>query len=218
MFSDKIFGELKASLNQLKSTFISPKLYLSDYFSDLKGQIIVECENFIKEQNDINNEASVKAIDFKSQMISEIKVFEQECQINLQSHSLLDENFRKTISDSIKTIEANLKEFESNSDNKPLLIVSQPKDDDELIFSKLTSNPNISTNEYLLFDVGETINETLLLIQRAIFSNKSALFLSKGCDFISSLGEEEMASEVTSFGVIVIIQDEFICKNELGSG
>lgn len=217
MCNDKI-GELRAGLNQLKSTFISPKVYLSDYFSDLKAQIIIACENFIKEQNDVNNEASIEALTFKSQMINEIKTFEQECQINLQSHSLQDESFRKAISDSIRTIEANLREFESNTKNTPLLLVSQPKENEEQIFDKLTSNPSISTNDYFVFDTEESISETLLLIQRAIFSSKSALFLSKDCDFMEVLSEEEMSKQVTSFGALIIIQDEFICNNELGPG
>lgn len=93
----KRFESLEKIQNELKST-VNGKVYLINYFDDLRNQIDIECQLYLCKQ-ELTSYAKAKAIRVQQKMVSEVDRFQTQCLENLKSNpevelSLAEQNLR----------------------------------------------------------------------------------------------------------------------------
>ena len=64
--------------NDLKLAAKSPKVYLTNFFSELKNQIDLECEAYLS-RSDLQVDQQDRAIFQQLQLIHEVNYFEKKC-------------------------------------------------------------------------------------------------------------------------------------------
>lgn len=171
--------QLKTYLNNLKSVIKSPRLYLSDFFTDLRNTIDIQCESSIQKLTD--DEAS-KSLEWQSLLISEVDAFEKECLSKLNNNGVLTNSLIKQVKHVMTAIEVN---------SKTGALVDSPK----------------------LNEIKCLLEETTSDILKVLFRNQGIVFLSK--EFLSSfifedLNESGFEDSIESFGLLVLIEDEYI--------
>lgn len=92
---------LKADLNNLKSVIKSPRLYLCDYFSELRNTIDIQCES--SEQNE-----ATQSFETQSLLINEVDAAEKECLSKL-NNNFLTNGILKQVKHVMTAIEVNSK-------------------------------------------------------------------------------------------------------------
>lgn len=74
---ESIFEELKLVVN-------NPKIYLANYFDEIRCQIDIECQLYLNRPN-LSIKENLLAIEQQSQLIYEVDIFEQKCLMNLKT-------------------------------------------------------------------------------------------------------------------------------------
>lgn len=164
---------LKADLNILKSVIKSPRQYLSDYFSELRNSIDIQCESSIQNE-------STQPFETQNLLINEVNAAEKECLSKL-NNNFLTNGILKQVKHVMTAIEVN---------SKTTALVDSPKFD----------------------EIKCLLEETTSDILKVIFRNRGIVFLSK--EFLASFipGFEDL---IESFGLLVLIEDEFISSRLL---
>ncbi len=162
----KAIQQINQDLNTLRTALNFPTLFISEYFSNLKNYIDIQCEIFLFQRTDTAGEEYQEAIRYRSTLIQEIDKFESQCLENLQKNK-----------------------FDTNID---------------------------PTDEYLSLlsdsDIYDLLYEQFLRLQKEIFLNRTFIFLSKDN---GSKSDYELLScfdlkEIKSFGICIVVEDEFI--------
>jgi hypothetical protein len=73
--------------NDLKLAAKSPKVYLTNFFSELKNQIDLECEAYLS-RSDLQVDQQDRAIFQQLQLIHEVNYFEKKCLANVEQIQL----------------------------------------------------------------------------------------------------------------------------------
>lgn len=81
---ESIFEELKLIVN-------NPKIYLANYFDDIRCQIDIECQLYLNSPN-LSIKDNGLAIEQQSQLIYEVDIFEQKCIVNLKTTTTTQAN------------------------------------------------------------------------------------------------------------------------------
>lgn len=76
--------ELKPILNDLKSAVSSTKIYLVNHFDQLRSQIDIACQTFLK-GDDLTAENKEKAQKQQQDMINEVDLIQKKCLANLET-------------------------------------------------------------------------------------------------------------------------------------
>lgn len=76
--------ELKPILNDLKSALNGPKIYLVNHFDQLRSQIDIACQTYLK-ADDLTAENKEKAQKQQQDMINEVDLFQKKCLANLET-------------------------------------------------------------------------------------------------------------------------------------
>ena len=180
--------KLKSDLNKLETVFQTPRIFLDDHFDALRNQIDLECEKYLKEENYAQTERTMQAIDFQSQMLDHVKSYEQKCFSNLPLNKLVNDELNESITGRLDQLKIHV--------------------NDSALLSK---------TEAEISEVNEIVLETLNNIQKFLFMNKEMILLTNECPLVKDI-EARIESDfnvyqfkiIKSFGVLLIIQDEFI--------
>ena len=163
---------LKSDLNNLKSVIKSPRLYLSDYFTELRNKIDIQCETTIRKAVEKTREQ----LEHQSLLIEEVNSFEKECFLRLDKNGLLSNAILKQVKTLMTTIESNYKSG--------------------------------------ALDTGPKLNEIKSLLDEIISDMHKTLFIARGIVFLAN---EFLATfipgienQLETFGLLVIVEDEFI--------
>lgn len=73
-------NKLEAILEELKSTVNSPKVYLVNYFDEIRNQIDIDCETYLS-RHGLENQA--RALVQQQEIIGEVDLFLKQCLSNL---------------------------------------------------------------------------------------------------------------------------------------
>lgn len=207
-------NQIRTDLNELKLAFRSPKLYIANYFDELQNQIDVEYEIFqqtllahkdnkldadlkgllkmSQENAETDEEILVKARQDQELMIDQVKCAQKICITNLQTD-----------------------QFNDNLLINIALMSQQTRNAIDTVENFLNNSPD-SGHEKKINEIGELIEDTLLNIQRALFLNKSILFLSEELlvqIFLKSYSMKWEKFYTKSFGYLIRVEDTFISKN-----
>ena len=79
--------------SQLKSIYNSPKLYLVNFFEDIRNRIDVQCQVFLN-NIDLDNLTKEKALQQQQDMIDQVDLFQSRCLANLESNHIDQMNFK----------------------------------------------------------------------------------------------------------------------------
>lgn len=80
-------NELETMLSELESAVNSPKLYIVNYFDDVRNQIDIRCQTYLN-KDDLTAEVREKAMEQQGQMISEVDLLQKQCLSNFETISL----------------------------------------------------------------------------------------------------------------------------------
>ena len=72
---------------ELKAIIYNPRLYLANFFADIRNQIDTECHIYLECQ-DLNVENKEQAVENQLVMIKEVDTFEKQCLDNLSSYPM----------------------------------------------------------------------------------------------------------------------------------
>jgi hypothetical protein len=82
----EIYSELKSTVNG--------ELYLANYFTEIRNQIDIGCEEFISEPN-LKDDVKEKAIQQQEELINEVNSFQKECLKNLMVNPIKEVDLEK---------------------------------------------------------------------------------------------------------------------------
>jgi hypothetical protein len=97
--------EVKDKLAYLKSIFELPRLFLTEFFSDLKSQVDISFATKELKEKDANLRSEIKQNWLE--IINKIEAFEKEC-FKAHKSNVFDEAIKKEITEAILFIENNL--------------------------------------------------------------------------------------------------------------
>lgn len=130
--------QLEPTLKDLKCAIDNPRLYLANYFSDLRNRIDIDCINHISQFTDDTG----TFFQFLECMIREVKEFEQRCLLNLDGTPPFDELVIKQVTEALS---------EASRDNVNVKEVS------ELVFDALSAvQRQLFVNRGILYLTNET--------------------------------------------------------------
>lgn len=179
--------KLKSDLNKLETVFQSPRIFLANHFNELRNQIDIECEKFLQAQNDKQSERALQALDFQSRMIEQVGRYEQECLAHSPANKL-DNELAESIRNKLKLLEQHVKELTQNQ-----------------------------LREATYSEVNGLVLDTLDNILRFLFMNREMVLLTGDCPLVREIDARVQSDfdvfqfrVVKSFGVLLIIRDEFI--------
>lgn len=124
---------IRCKLNELKQAYQSPRLYISEYFLDLRNTIDIACIENTRNGDPGNNKQLL--------MINEVNAFEKRC-LNRFTDDLID---KKLLRDTVKQVESVLANTKCLSNHEVSML-------DQLIYEGLTSlQKSLFHNQTLLF-------------------------------------------------------------------
>ena len=125
--------KLDSILNDLEKLLASPSLYLSEYFSNLRSDVDIQCELCIHE-NELNRNEVIK---LQTRLISEINKFETTCTFTISDELI------KQMRSSIEGINLDLSHDSLLSNNKIAEIIETSERIIELVQKELFNNKSI---------------------------------------------------------------------------
>ena len=214
------FVQLENDLYDLKSAFNSPKVYLSNYFDELRNMIDIDCSltmTFRSHEKKLS-ESDVKIMaEEQEELVKAIRVFETECITNWQTDSFAD-FFRNKIIDAVNEIEDRMRELKTTD------VFSMNELGGLLESKKLKgSTKSLRANgdsELKLYEVTQLIEKTMGQVQRVIFRDKAVVYLQKK-RLLETIRREDPdidpkklleVSNSHSVGILVFVGDTFIDK------
>ena len=179
-------GKIRSGLGQLHLIFERPRIYLHNYFANLKHEVDITCQLYINsqsiEQKKFNSQSerfklyanNIKlALDHQILLIEKIANFEQECYDGLSSDDKLELTVQ--IPKILQSVEYKI--------NDPLWAEENACKIDELLYRMLSR------------------------LHKLIFLNSTIFFLTK---------EELSRLKIASFGMLVLICGEFFDTRVIG--
>lgn len=167
---------LRKDFDALKLTVNCPKLYVSEYFTDLRNQIDIQFEICIADTVMCTEQSLQQAQQDRSVLIEYIEKIEKRCLENVDQEYCIFEKFNSTLED-IETL---------FNDGK-------------------FSAKEISEGDNLIY-------KTLVEFQKTALLNKQIIFVSKTSGLVGDfdLIEYNELRQIQSFGILILIEDEFI--------
>lgn len=192
--NSKILNELKLHSEQLKKLFDSPRLYMSNYFADLRSEVDFA---FMKlNQNEPSIEVKHKLNDSWFQMIENVNTFETEC-FKLRSTNTFNEDFSQEVREKIELIDCILNDLNSQ------IAFDEPVSDQCLV----DNNAKPDQEEDSFVEITNLIYEEIYKIEKILMMNKTLIFLDKTNWTDTSLFDR-MNNRIT-FGKLFSIQNEY---------
>ena len=186
------FVHLTKSIEELEIILNAPRVYLSNYFSDLKNEIDLGAAilaNFKTKSANIQLQTAEIDTIYNEQtlFINQIESFENTCLNSIQLFELADQT-KQTI-DLLK-----LKMIE---------------------FGKYLSRPDseITKSNQTFQEIENAVQQSCYKLQQRLFSNKCLLFLNKKT--LKKFGVEESLLASLSIGILLFIQDQFISQTKI---
>ena len=109
-------NELKEKLNKLRLLDKRPRLFIVEYFDNIRNKIDIECETFLTRHAGSDEERD-KAIQQQTEMIKEVDLFEKKCFSNLGSVQFSSIDFDK-MQARIESLDMNNKDAVLKAENE----------------------------------------------------------------------------------------------------
>ena len=184
------YVHLTKSVEELEMILNSPRVYLSNYFGDLKNEIDLGAAILVNLKTKSTN-IQLNEIDkiYNEQLlfINKIESFENICLNSIQLLGLADQT-RQTINVcKLKIIEFGL-------------YLSRP-------------DSEITKSKQMFHEIENAVQQCCYKLQRTLFSNKCLLFLNKKT--LKQFGVAESLLASLSIGILLFVQDEFISQTRI---
>ena len=188
-------GELlKSDLNELNEAFKRPRIYLVEYFNNLRSRIDIDCELFIQ----ANVNLRFEVIKQQTFMVNELDKLEQVCLKNLPTDHLKDDVNEK-IKKNISTIQSELKLLDAQNGQ----ILNRI---DELIYRTWTLlEKELFSNTTVMYLSREDLKRVFIEIEFYNYSTGDSTRVDTQMD--STI--EKLVLNNVSFGVLYIVKNEF---------
>lgn len=201
--NNQILNELKVHYEQLKKLFDSPRLYMGNYFADLRSEIDIA---FIKmNQNEQSIEVKHKLNDSWFQMIENVNTFETEC-FKLRSTNTFNLDFSQEVREKIELINIILNDLTNQ-------IIAEENQINETSSQQQQQSSNDSDEDSFL-ETANLIYEEIYKIEKILMMNKTLVFLDKSNWTDTSLFD--FMNNRISFGKLLCIQNEYFGSQSIG--
>lgn len=160
IIKQKELKRMAKSIADLKFQFEFPRLYLSNYFEELRNEIDLSIAK--KMQQKPNEEIKRKLTEDYIQIIDRINSFENSC-FKIRAANKFSNEFSDRIKHSIEIIDAKVTHL------------------------KRRKHPDIYDFMYYVLEIDDLVYEVHFQIEKLLFQNKTILFLDKETAKISKL-------------------------------
>ena len=238
--TDKFKKLYKELTEQLKVAFNSPRLYLAEYFDNLRADVDIEYEICCQKSKSTSVKEYNQRLEEYESIIKEIKTYEEECMTNFTSISKSESEEWKKFDATIKELECGLKSLQRNDIlkfnviqnifDKTLLSVQRilfknksmiflTSHDIKIIFELI----NVSNLKYSKLTLSKESLNFLLVIIKNTFVNSTFLDLNQqtflkgknGLDRMVFLEELSRLKEIRGSIVSLNLKTFESCTNDL---
>lgn len=122
--------DLRRGLNDLKLACQNPRVYLSNYFTEFRNKIDLECQVFLKKETNLESKRYSQALEYQDSIINQVNAFEKACCNNIPKNQLN--------SDLSMKLEAKISNIESKLENYDKLKEDRVYEIFELVLNGLT--------------------------------------------------------------------------------
>lgn len=185
-------NDMKRKFKELKLALTVPRVYLANYFDQLRNEIDTACELFTQPAQatgELDTQITKQAHEYQALMIDEVTAFEQMCLFNSKNKHM-EANVATTGVEMIRKLEQDVENLEQE-------------------------------NSQQIRDLRELISTGLFDAQKCLFMSKALIFLTRDeyrreFEYSEVLNSaQSSANGVLSFGVLIVVDNDFIAKNKL---